>query len=160
MQQDEQSRKQSRLGTSLGKIKNVIVYDVSTKSKNLYDKIRVNYYERYLKAGHSLPQILKNIPVATVYRVAIKKYVPGTYQGQLALFRATRATPVPQNSTPQFDDTPVRRITSDPTFGWNKRATQGVHIEDIPGGHSTMLQNPNVTVLGKNIESFLQGNVS
>ena len=105
-----------------------------------------------MRTQRPLPQKLKNIPVAVIYTVARSKYSPRQFNGQIALFRATEAK---KDDGLPFDDTPVRMITDDPDFGWGKRATQGVHAEDIPGGHSTMLQEPNVKVLGQRIEDLL-----
>ena len=141
-----------KLSMALQKIGNLLTYEILTKSKNLYNRVRADLFERCMKAGYSLPFFLKNIPVAILYLHARRRYSPGKYIGQLVLFRATEAK---QDENLLFDDTPVRMITADPSFGWDKRATQGVHAEDIPGGHSTMLQDPNVTVLGEKLESLL-----
>jgi amino acid adenylation domain-containing protein len=151
--QKEKSQKTNVVGVALRKIANVIIYEIVMISKNLYERIKVNRFDRYLSSTRPVPQSLKHIPVATIYRVARKMYTPRIYQGQLVLFRATKATLEPNLS---FDDTPVKEKTNEPTFGWNKRASGGVHAEDIPGGHSTMLQAPNVNVLGNRIEAFLR----
>ena len=141
-----------KLNMALHKIGNLITYETRTKSKNLYNRVRAILFERFMKGGYPLPFFLKNIPVAILYLHARRKYFPGKFVGQLVLFRATEAK---QDEHLPFDDTPVRMITTDPSFGWDKRATRGVHAEDIPGGHSTMLQDPNVTVLGDKLENLL-----
>ena len=145
--------KKGTIAIALIKIKNFIVYEISTTTKSLYNRYKVVLYEKCKKIGFPLPFFLKNIPVSTIYANARRKYSPQQFIGQLVLFRATEAK---KDDSLPFDDTPVRMITSDPKFGWGKRATQGVHIEDVPGGHSTMLQNPNVLVLGKKIENLLE----
>ena len=146
-----------RMSTMLGKIKNVIVYEIGGIAKGLSDRFKVHLFARYMRQGKPLPSALRNLPVAMIYRVARKEYSPRTFRGRLALFRATQATQV---VTPQFDDTPVRETTSDPSFGWDKRASCGVQIEDIPGGHSTMLQPPHVTVLADKIETSIRASLT
>jgi hypothetical protein len=49
-------------------------------------------------------------------------------------------------------------------LGWGRRATQGVRTYDVPGGHSSMLQEPNVQTLAarlqEQIDERLAGHVT
>ena len=56
------------------------------------------------------------------------------------LFRATHGTGA---------DEPYIERYADPLLGWGQRTSHDVHVYDIPGGHSSMLQEPNVRVSGR-----------
>ena len=83
----------------------------------------------------------------TVYLFAEKSYRPtGVLDGELILFRATEGIE---------NDEPYVNRYSDPLFGWGRRATQGVRAYDVPGGHSSMLQEPNVEVLASHMQAII-----
>ncbi len=101
----------------------------------------------YLDRGLHLPQMLQRIPVRTVYCYAEKNYQPsGAFEGELVLFRDTHGTGT---------DEPYIDRYSDPLLGWGQRATQGVRIYDVPGGHSSMLQEPNVRTLARQMQAYI-----
>src|SRR5262249_37240893 len=111
------------------------------------DEIRMRLFRFYLDRGLQLPRHLQQIPVRAVYLFAEENYEPrGVFRGDLALFRATRGT---------GDDEPYIERYSDPLLGWGRRTSQGVHVYDIPGGHSSMLQEPNVRVLATRMQAYL-----
>jgi len=64
---------------------------------------------------------------------AAVNYVPKPYDGRFFLFKAKNHFWEP-------------RIPSD--LGWGPLATNGVEIFEIPGDHTSMFLEPNVTVLG------------
>jgi hypothetical protein len=70
------------------------------------------------------------------------------WMDELVLFRATRGTGMPS-------DEPYVERYDDPLFGWGRRATRGVQTIDVPGGHSSMLQEPNVDVLAEQMQIAL-----
>ena len=43
----------------------------------------------------------------------------------------------------------------DPLLGWQLRVSSVVMHEDVPGGHSSMLQEPHVTVLAEKMSRHL-----
>ncbi len=101
----------------------------------------------YLDNKLPLPQFLQNISVRTAYLFAEREYVPqGLYQGEVVLFRATSG---------EGDDEPYVNVYSDPLLGWDKRVTEGVKVYDIPGGHSSMLQEPNVEVMAEKMQAYI-----
>ena len=61
-------------------------------------------------------------------------------------FRATHGTGA---------DEPYIERYADPLLGWGRRTSHGVHVYDIPGGHSSMLQEPNVRVLATHLQTCL-----
>src|SRR5262249_52951912 len=44
----------------------------------------------------------------------------------------------------------------DPTLGWGRIARDGVEIQELPGGHLTILQEPHVSVLGTGLRRSLE----
>jgi thioesterase domain-containing protein len=83
--------------------------------------------------------------VRRAYLFAERDYQPGTpFRGELTLFRATCG---------EGNDEPYVERYSDPLLGWGRRATHGVRIYDVPGGHSSMLQEPNVQALAAYLQN-------
>ena len=134
------------------KCRNVFVYEIQEFFRNQMFKAKVNRYADFVKNKHQLPDGLKNISVSLIYKFARKKYVPGVFNGNILLVRATEAT---KDLSYNYDDSPMREIAADPLFGWGLRAVQEIYVEDTPGGHSTMLQKPYVRTLGSKIEQYI-----
>jgi len=129
------------------KARNLISYLVGYRLKQLRDEIRVRLFRSYLDRGWNVPRFLERIPVRTVYLFAEKHYQPeGPLGGDLVLFRATRG---------EGPDEPYLERYLDPLFGWEQRTTQGVRAYDIPGGHSSMLQEPHVQTLAERLQSSI-----
>ena len=83
----------------------------------------------------------------TVYLFAEADYRPdGPFIGELALFRATRGVGADEPYIDRYDD---------PLLGWGRRATRGVRVDDVPGGHSSMLQEPDVRILAEKLQSVI-----
>ena len=131
----------------LQKAKNLTVYWVGQQLKNLRDEIRMRLFRLYLDRGLQLPQFLQKIPVRTVYLFAEKNYQPASlFHGELVLFRATQG---------KGPDEPYVERYADSLLGWGRRTSRGVCVYDIPGGHSSMLQEPNVRVLATCMQAYL-----
>ena len=69
---------------------------------------------------------------------ALREYTPKHYSGRLTLFRA-HTRPLLHS---QFAD-----------LGWSEWVTGGVEILSIPGHHASILKEPNVQVLARNLQS-------
>ena len=121
-------------------------YEFSKDVKKITNRPKYEYYSKLLASNVQLPSILKNqISVRMMLRLAKEGYVPQPFMGQLLLFRAT-ATEYSEEETPQ------RLKIDDPLFGWQKRATEGVKVCDIPDTHSGILRKPSVKLLANEIE--------
>jgi FkbH-like protein len=132
---------------ALKKARNLSTYLVRQRSKELRDAIKLRLFRFYLDRGVRLPRSLEQIPVRTVYLFAEKSYQPqGQYDGELVLLRATRG---------EGPDEPYVERYLDPLLGWGQRATQGVCAHDVPGGHSSMLQEPNVRTLAEQLQASI-----
>lgn len=137
---------------SIEKVSRLISYEINTKIQNTSDRLRVKLLRYYLDRNLPLPQFCKNISVRTIYKFAESDYKPGIYRGKLSLWRATEKLDV---SNPAIDDTPAKFEVTDPLLGWGKQATDGVEAYDIPGGHSSMLQEPNVQTMAEKLQIYI-----
>jgi thioesterase domain-containing protein/acyl carrier protein len=81
---------------------------------------------------------------------AARKYEGRTYGEQITLFRATE---VDQNMLREFQEAGVDYF--EPTFGWSSFSTEPVNVEQVPGYHETMLQEPHVRVLAQRLKACL-----
>lgn len=129
---------------ALRKAKNLSTYLVRHRLTSLRDEFQMQVFRAYVDRGRSLPGWLQGIPVRTVYLFAEKDYRPdGPFNGRLMLFRATSG---------EGTDEPYLERYSDPTLGWGQRASEGVQVYDVPGGHSSMLQEPHVQTLAEQMQ--------
>ena len=132
------------LTKALGKAKNLSTYLVRHRLKILRDQIRMRLFRSCLDRGWNLPRALQQIPVRTVYLFAERNYQPkGPFNGDLVLFRATCG---------EGNDEPYIERYEDPLLGWGQRARGRVRAHDIPGGHSSMLQEPYVQILADQLQ--------
>jgi amino acid adenylation domain-containing protein len=145
------------LKTLVDKIKNLVVYETSIIIKRAKQKSQFMLLRYYLDRGLTLPQFCRHISVRTVYEKARAEYNPSTFQGKLTLWRATDNLIVDDLSVA---DTPAILLTQDPLLGWGKRSTNGVETFDIPGGHSSMLQEPNVPIMAKIMQDCINSAVA
>jgi thioesterase domain-containing protein len=68
-------------------------------------------------------------------------YVPHEYLGKITLFWCS--------------EQPIRAY-QDWRLGWSEVAGSGLEVHGIPGGHSTMLTEPNIGVLAEELRAALQ----
>ncbi len=71
---------------------------------------------------------------------AFREYTPKHYSGRLTLFRASTRPLLHSQSA---------------DLGWSEWVTGGVEIHSIPGHHASILKEPNVQVLARNLQSAL-----
>jgi len=141
--------------TAFIKVSNLISYEVSTRSKKLADNLQIKILRYCLDRQFSIPEFCQNIPLRSIYSYAEddpNREELSIFQGQLTLWRATEKLDL---DNPAIDDTPAICEVKDPLLGWEKNATQGVAAHDIPGGHSSMLQEPNVQTMAKKLQSYI-----
>jgi len=134
-------------GKAMKKAKNLSTFLVQKRAGDLWAKLRMRLFRHYLDRRLEPPRFLENIPVRTVYLFAEDSYRPtGVLEGELILFRATEGE--------NYDEPYINRYR-DPLFGWGRRAAQGVRAYDVPGGHSSLLQEPNVQVLAGHMQAII-----
>jgi FkbH-like protein len=130
------------------KVFNLTTYVVGSRIQNTLTRLRMQLFRYYLDRNLPLPTFLQHISVRTVYLFAEAEYTPETqYQGEVVLLRATQGVDLE-------DEAYIDRY-SDPLLGWGKRVTQEVVVYDMPGGHSSMLQEPNVEVMAEKLQAYI-----
>ncbi len=138
------------------KVTNLVSYEIQKRYKTLRDRVQLQLFRYCLDRQLPIPRWLKAIPVRTILVWAQAQYVPDTaLQGDVLLLRATEKSPI-FDGTP-IDDTPYVELYADPLLGWKQRVTADVKVCDVPGGHSSMLQEPNVQVMAEIIQSYWNG---
>jgi hypothetical protein len=131
-----------------------VSYEVSSRLTVAQYQLKMRLFRYYLDRGWVLPPFLENIPVRVALKFAEKEYAPeAPYKGEVLLFLATEKSPVFDGT--EIDDTPYAHMYADPLLGWEVRVTDGVRLHEVPGGHSSMLQEPNVRVLAKTMQAYI-----
>ncbi|MDY6937925.1 MAG: SDR family NAD(P)-dependent oxidoreductase [Cyanobacteriota bacterium] len=90
----------------------------------------------------------------SVYRsntIADTAYIPQKSNIPITLLRAT--------DIGQFDFLPDAAATDrDPTWGWHQRSTQPIELHQLPGNHFTMVKEPHVQILARQLNISLRVN--
>ena len=140
-------RMRSVITKALRKGRNLSVYLLGDRLRRLQDGFRLRLFRTLLDCRRPLPRALRGIPVRTVYLFAERSFRPDEpFDGRLTLFRATSG---------DGSDEPYVERYSDPLFGWSARTTEGVRVYDVPGGHSSMLQEPFVASLAEQLQASI-----
>jgi thioesterase domain-containing protein len=103
-------------------------------------RLRRIAYAAVIGLGIPLPRFMWNLRETTYY--AFKHYRPGSYTGDVVLFRATERGPGSPKS--QF-------------LGWEQVVSGGITIIDVPGKHSTLLRKPSVQLIAEALDDLLVG---
>ncbi|MBD2022182.1 HAD-IIIC family phosphatase [Leptolyngbya sp. FACHB-36] len=140
------------LNTIRRKATNLIVYEMQTKVNVLWNQLKLWLFQYYLDRGLPLPNFLHNLSVRRVYEFAEQIYNPTRlYNGDILLIRATEG---------DGSDEPYVEVYSDPLLGWSQRVTEEIKVLDVPGGHSSMLQEPNVEVMADKLQAYIDDALS
>jgi thioesterase domain-containing protein len=132
---------------SLWTAKNLSWNPIRHRLRELRDDIRMRLLRYHLDRSLRLPRLLEGIPVQTVCLFADKEYrSEERFDGELILFRATSGEAYDEPFAARYDD---------PLLGWAGCSTRGVRVHDVPGGHFSMLQEPNVRVLAEQLQRYL-----
>ena len=133
------------LSTVALKVVSAAKYEVRVRLRRRAEARTVRDLRQSGDVDQSMPrhvsQVMQYLPL---YEHAHREHVPhGLFNGgQVFLYRATE-----DDGTP--GDQPYVHQFVDPLFGWGARVVGEVHAVDIPGGHSSALQEPQVLVLAR-----------
>jgi thioesterase domain-containing protein len=106
---------------------------------------RVRLLRQYLDRGEQPPWFLEHIPLETIYRFAVSEFHPSRFEGRVTLFRATGSKASDDSDTPYF------QLCRDPFLGWGARASRGVELIEVAGGHHSMLLVPHVASVAREL---------
>ena len=129
-----------------------MTYQVSSRVERLrhardVDRLReLDGYEP--PGGEATAPALAFLPM---YQVAHRQHVPlGRLHGvDVVLYRASRGDG-------SGADEPYIDIYSDSLLGWEPRVEGAIEAIDVPGGHSSLLQEPHVGALAKAMQMRLE----
>jgi len=120
---------------------NYIGERVKWKSFELAEKIAGKFSDQDPHSNSDeLPDIFQRIEETN--RQAIRNYIPQVYPGNLTLFLAIERPAAP---------------SSDSLLGRGELAAGGVEIQEVPGHHKTLMQEPRVRVLAEKLSACLRG---
>jgi GT2 family glycosyltransferase/thioesterase domain-containing protein/acyl carrier protein len=136
------------LKTTATKAREVAEYEISSRAKRVADRSRFLLLRQALDRQLDVPTWLQGIPVRTVYELAEESYQPRRHlRGRAALFRATNG---------EGADEPFIQLYRDARLGWDQRVESPLDVHDVPGGHASMLREPNVLVLAQRIYACIE----
>jgi thioesterase domain-containing protein len=134
-------------GLVLARCRGLVAYELASRLRRRADRVAVATLRLCLARGLPLPPWARGVPVRTVYIAAEAEYRPRhVVRQEIALYRATAGA---------GPDEPFVAIYVDPLFGWARRTAKGVRACDIPGGHSTMFEEPNVAAMAHALGNHL-----
>lgn len=134
-----------------GKLRNFLVWQISSRGKQVLTRVRFRILRELLGRGSAWPGFLGELSVREIYDSAEAQYFPKTLSDSgVLLVRAESGT------ASDIGDTAYREIYSDDTFGWNSICPQ-IDVVDVAGGHSSMLQEPFVESLASVLAEKLNG---
>jgi len=79
---------------------------------------------------------------------ALERYEPRSYGGPVAILRATEVSPNMKETAAELCD--------DPAFGWQAYCAQPVVVRWVPGDHARMNMEPNVSVVGAELQRRIE----
>ncbi len=144
------------LGAATKKISNTLSYEALRLANETGRTVRVKLLRYFLDQNRALPSLVRNIPVREVLWIAEQEHVvPSPYRGEVVLFRATEKNGLLDGTEIDgtvIDDTPYVERFVEPAFGWEQNIT-ALTVHDVPGGHSSMLMDPNVEILAEKLQA-------
>ena len=101
----------------------------------------------YQLLGRSLPASLHYFQVEEAHKRALGRYTIQFYPEKITLMRAA-----------DVEETVATRRNA--TLGWETLTGGGLEIHDVPGGHTSMFEEPNVRTLAEKLKPILQSSDS
>ncbi|WP_126172152.1 type I polyketide synthase [Altericroceibacterium xinjiangense] len=126
-------------------------WEVGSRIRRAHDRRTVRQLRLNRRVEAATASFAPSIPFLKLYEVAHREHRPsGLFEGgAVALFKAS-------DETGQVDDTPYGLIYSDYALGWGKRIQEDMMIVPVPGGHSSVLQEPHVATLAPLFQKALE----
>jgi thioesterase domain-containing protein/acyl carrier protein len=131
-----------------GNLRNFVAYQVGKTWRETRDGMRLRLLRAALDGDRRPPKVLGQLSATITYLHAEREYRPREQlrEGTLVLFRATRGEGI---------DAPFIEFYEDSLFDWSSHSLCGVRAVDTPGGHTSMLQEPHVDVLARQMQAVV-----
>ncbi|MBX3621811.1 MAG: amino acid adenylation domain-containing protein [Rhizobacter sp.] len=137
------------LAKALGKAGNLIAYETAHRVRRVITSARLHALRYCLDRQLPPPRFARGLSAAEVLVFALPEASRATrLQGDVVLFRATEGNG-------NDDDVPYVQVFSDPLLGWAEHVTGRVVASDVPGGHTSLLQEPHVHVLAMRMQAWI-----
>jgi thioesterase domain-containing protein len=131
----------------LSKLRGYLTYEVKRRIQQRTEKLAVATLRLCLDRGLPLPRWARSVSVRAVCDAAEAEYRPThVVRDEIVLYRATGGAGA---------DAAYKDIYEDPMLGWQKRTRAGVRVVDVPGGHGSMLEEPNVIGVSDPLAAYL-----
>jgi thioesterase domain-containing protein len=95
-----------------------------------------------LERGETVPHELREWYITTSFIEALRRHVPSPYSGKVTLFRAREVLQVYDHIGPRL--------------GWTSTELPNLEVIEVPGGHDSLLREPNVRILSEGLEALLR----
>lgn len=137
------------LPTLIQKTTNFAKYQVESRLEQLQNARKVKSMREQVDEA-AAGSVSADISFLKMYEVAHKEHQPvGTFRGgDVVLYRA-------MNGDGSTGDIPFKEIYLGDVMGWEKRVEGEVIVTDIPGGHSSALQEPSVKTLAEQMQKHI-----
>ena len=96
----------------------------------------------HLKRGATVPHDLRELHVSQAFIAALRSHVPTQYTGNVTLFRASETARV-------YDHAGLR-------LGWEPDILPSLDVVVVPGGHHSLVDEPNVRLLAAGLDRVLR----
>jgi FkbH-like protein len=117
---------------ALRKLFNAAIWEIISRVRRLSVVARFRLLRFLLPRGQAWPRLIPSLTIRQIYDSAEASYEPSRTAAPTLLVRARAG---------HGGDTPFREIYADDNLGWAS-VTEALHVEDVDGGHFTMLQEP------------------
>jgi amino acid adenylation domain-containing protein len=134
------------------KLRNFLVYELTSGARRVSEAVRFRRLRAALDRGLPVPRSARGISVMTVLDFARKDYAPGRLlEAKALLIRSTEG---------EGSNEPAVNLTDDPLLDWGGRVKGALEVTDVPGGHSSLLYEPEVEVLAKYLTRHIDQSLS
>jgi hypothetical protein len=128
------------------KIWNAAAWETVQRIRKLTVQLRFRVLGVLLTRNLAWPKPLPSLTVRQIYDTAESSYVPGPL--------ASRGVVLLRANAGEGGDTPFRELYADEALGWRRVASQ-LSVEDVDGGHFSMLQEPYAKNLAEKLTAYL-----
>ena len=140
------SASNSALSTVVQKVGNLVKYEILHVIKSVSVAVRLPLLNYVLARNRAWPQWLPSLTVPDIFWKAQVSYNAGCVSAPIVLVKAREGAD---------SDLPSAELVTDPLLGWGDRTTGHLQIINAVGGHSSMLQEPNVALIAERLTILL-----
>jgi thioesterase domain-containing protein len=145
------SASNSALSAVVQKVDNLVRYETRHLIESVSVAVRLRLLDHVLAKNRVWPQWIPSLSVPHILLRAQVLYNPARVGVPIVLVKAREGAD---------SDLPSAELVTDPLLGWGDRTTGPLHVIDGVGGHSSMLQEPNVALIVERLTSLLDSAAS